>query len=876
MNINLQICRFSNLKTFTANVFLTIALQIISQQMFGQFLDDFSDGDFLSTPAWSGTDSKFTIASLQLRLQAPPANESAYLTTPSKAIDEASWEFFVGMEFNPSATNYTRIYLVSDESNLSNPLNGYFILIGNSNDDVSLYRQTGITVTKIIDGKDGLVDLATISAKIKVSRDHLGRWELFADVGPDENYAHQGTVIDTVHTRSLYFGIFCNYTSTRSDKFFFDDFTVTGIPFLDTLPPAAISVNVKSDTELSLTFTERIDPETALNKNNFTVDHSIGSPANVTLDNKLVILSFAVPFSTEVSYTINISGIRDLAGNIMSDTSIKFLYASQTPALPKDIIFTEIFADPLPKVGLPELEFIEILNRSKHVYNLDGWQIMDESTALILPSIILSPGEYLILSSSAGEYSGYGKVWGDIDFPSLNNSGDVLVLRDVNNSMIDSVHYTDSWYQDDDRKGGGWTLELIDPENLCGDFQNWTSSEDPAGGTPGKKNSVFANKPDLKGPRLISAFPLTSTTVMLTFNEKLDESVPGLNNFSIEPEIGIDKVTFTDRSFTKVQLLFVQDLRPGITYSISIASLFDCSGNPITPEFNKTEFGLPESAEPADIIVNEILFNPRPTGVDFLELVNNSQKFINLKGWSIGNLENGLVTSSNPIIHNDYLLKPGEYLLLTEDISALKGQYTIPGEINVIVVNNLPAFNDDEGSVVILDGHQNIVDFFLYKEDWHSVFINDEQGVSLERITFNGPSNESQNWKSASSMSGFATPGYPNSNALGELSLLNESIVVEPEVFIPLVGQPDFALIRYRFDQGGYVANVKIFDDQGHLIKQIANNDVLGTEGVFRWDGDRDNGNPVRTGYYMVWFEVFDNTGMVKVARKPIAIAARF
>jgi hypothetical protein len=876
MTINLQICRFSNLKTFTAIVFLTIALQIISQQMFGQFLDDFSDGNFSSTPAWSGTDSKFIIDSLQLRLQAPPANEFAYLTTPSNAIDQASWEFSVGMEFNPSASNYTRIYLVSDESNLSNALNGYFILIGNSTDDVSLYRQTGITYTKIIDGTNGLLDLATLSAKIKVSRDHLGRWELFTDVGPGGNYTHQGTVVDTVHTRSTYFGIFCNYTSTRSDKFFFDDFTVRGIPLLDTLPPDIISVNIKSGTELSLTFTERIDPETALNKNNFTVDHSIGSPSNVSLENKLVILSFAIPFSTEFSYTITISGIKDLAGNIMRETSSKFHYATQTPALPKDIIFTEIFADPLPKVGLPELEFIEILNRSQHVYNLDGWHIMDESTTLILPSIILSPGEYLILSSSVAAYSGYGKVWGDNDFPSLNNSGDLLELRDFKNRMIDSLQYTDNWYKGDDQKGGGWTLELIDPENLCGDYENWTSSEDPTGGTPGKKNSVFANKPDLKGPRLISGFPLNSTMVTLTFNEKLDESVPGISSFSIEPEIGIDKVIFVDRSFTKVQLSFVQDLRPGITYSVSVASLFDCSGNPITPDFNQAEFGLPEPADATDIIVNEILFNPRPTGVDFLELVNNSQKFINLRGWSIGNLENGLVSSLKPIIQNDYLFKPGEYLLLTEDINAVKGQYAILEKSNVIVMNNLPSFNDDEGSVAILDENQNIIDYFLYKDDLHSVFINDEQGVSLERIAFNRPSNERQNWKSASSMAGFATPGYPNSNAFGERSLLNESIVVDPEVFIPLVGQPDFTLIRYRFDQGGYVANVKIFDDQGHLIKQIANNEVLGTEGVFRWDGDRDNGNPVRTGYYMIWFEVFDNTGMVKTTRKPIAIAARF
>jgi hypothetical protein len=188
----------------------------------------------------------------------------------------------------------------------------------------------------------------------------------------------------------------------------------------------------------------------------------------------------------------------------------------------------------------------------------------------------------------------------------------------------------------------------------------------------------------------------------------------------------------------------------------------------------------------------------------------------------------------------------------------------------------MPRLNDDKGSVVVIDDQGNIIDHFQYAENLHSVFINDEEGVSLERIALDRPTNESQNWKSASSMAGFATPGYPNSNAIAELSLNEETIKIEPEVFIPLVGQPEFAMIRYKFDKGGYVANVKIFDDQGHLIKRLASNEVLSTEGALRWDGDRDNGNPARIGSYMVWFEVFDNNGEVKTLLKRIAIATRF
>ena len=69
----------------------------------------------------------------------------------------------------------------------------------------------------------------------------------------------------------------------------------------------------------------------------------------------------------------------------------------------------------------------------------------------------------------------------------------------------------------------------------------------------------------------------------------------------------------------------------------------------------------------------------------------------------------------------------------------------------------------------------------------HSVFIKDEEGVSLERIT-NSASDGSQNWKSASASVGFATPGYINSNTI-DPEFVGEPLTVDPESLI-LSGQP--------------------------------------------------------------------------------------
>jgi hypothetical protein len=163
----------------------------------------------------------------------------------------------------------------------------------------------------------------------------------------------------------------------------------------------------------------------------------------------------------------------------------------------------------------------------------------------------------------------------------------------------------------------------------------------------------------------------------------------------------------------------------------------------------------------------------------------------------------------------------------------------------------------------------------LYNKNFHSDLIKDDEGVSLERISYSNPTNDSQNWNSASAQSGFATPGYINSNARPSTPVAQGTVTIEPEIFIPNSGAYDFAKINYAFDQAGYIANIRVVDLEGRSIKTIANNENLGFEGFFRWDGDRDDGSRARMGYYVVWVEVFDTSGTVSNFRKRVVIATR-
>jgi Lamin Tail Domain/Bacterial Ig-like domain len=641
----------------------------------------------------------------------------------------------------------------------------------------------------------------------------------------------------------------------------------------DNQAPKLLTIIVTNDLQIDLQFDEDIDATTAA-ISNFNVNNGIGSPRSLTVSSygKTISLTFTSKFQNGVENTISVSNIKDLAGNKIASTSSSFYYLIPTTPKAKDIIISEIFPDPDPIIGLPAAEFVEIYNRSNEPYDLNGWKISDGSSTAIFTSKILLPNKYLIVTSSFSLtlFSSINNVVGLANFPSLNNSGDLLTLKSKSGLAVDSLNYTFSWYRDEDKANGGWSLELIDPENICGEGNNWIASVDSKGGTPEKQNSVFANKPDLTGPKLLSIAATQSNQLLLAFDEKLEKPLGNLT-FTTTPSIPISTFTLNNSALTEIKIELSQALVLRQLYNLQVSNLRDCAGNFIQLGFDKLDFALPETADSLDILVNEILFNPRPGGVDFVEIYNKSPKYINLRNHQIANYENGVIKSAK-IVPSNLILAPSSFIAFTSDTAILKTQYLMSVSKSFYQMD-LPSFNDDAGSIALVNDKGKVGDYFLYADQFHSPLLKDKEGVSLERISLTQNSNESSNWKSASAASGFATPGYLNSNSRPEAFVNENAIRVEPEIFSLQRSGQDFAKINYRFDQNGFVANVKILDQQGRLIKTITNNETLGFEGFFRWDGDRDDGNKARLGYYLVWVEIFDLTGTVKTFRERVVIA---
>lgn len=545
-----------------------------------------------------------------------------------------------------------------------------------------------------------------------------------------------------------------------------------------------------------------------------------------------------------------------------------------------DIVIDELMADPTPQIALPNNEWIELRNTSSTAFNLLGWRIGD-ATGLsgTMPSYNLLPDSFVIVctASAVAAMSAYGPAIAVTSFPSLDNAGDVIYLRSPQNRIIHTVSYTDAWYQNELKKDGGWTLEMIDTKNPCSGFTNWKASVDVKGGTPARKNSTDAANADATAPQLLRAYATDSVNISLVFDEPLDSlKAATAANYSISDGIGLPQSAITvSPSFDKVTLRLNTPLLRNKVYTITVSAVTDCKANIIGTK-NKARLGLSETADSLAIVINEILFNPKSNGTDYVEIYNRSNKIIDLKQMYIANRNTaGVISSIKPLSADNYLLFPQDFMVITEDPAIVKRDFITQNMDAFVTVASMPSYNDDEGDVVILNAQGNIIDELKYDEKWHFKLIDNREGVALERIDYDAPTQQESNWHSAATSAGYGTPSYKNSQYRLDLQVQG-AITVTPEIVSPdNDGQDDFATIDYSFPAPGYLANITIFDANGRTVRYLQRNALCGIKGNFRWDGLGEKFQKLPVGIYVLFTEVFNLNGKKKQFKNTIVLARK-
>jgi len=217
-----------------------------------------------------------------------------------------------------------------------------------------------------------------------------------------------------------------------------------------------------------------------------------------------------------------------------------------------------------------------------------------------------------------------------------------------------------------------------------------------------------------------------------------------------------------------------------------------------------------------------------------------------------------------------------DFLVLTEDPNTLMWHYPNANTDKIIAVDDLPSFPDKDGDVLLINPDLETYDSLSYTEDQHNPFLEDPEGVSLERISFENPGWESSNWTSSATSKGFATPGNRNSHLIVDFSPLN-MLEVDPTVFIPdNSGVNDFVTIKFDVKNKGYAATLFIVDRFGRKVKTIAERKILPANGFFIWDGSNNSNQRVNMGPYIIYLELLSPDGDHKILRERVVVGNRF
>lgn len=645
----------------------------------------------------------------------------------------------------------------------------------------------------------------------------------------------------------------------------------------DTTPPEIIRSETLDDHSLQIWFNEAVNFKDIIFSTSFElIDENFMLDAAFYGFSEIQRITFSEPMNKGKVYQMKVKGLMDCSGNSIQDTIIYFGLGIE-PGF-NDILITEILADEIPPIGLPESEYIEILNATEKLISFKNSFIYTNSELYELPDRNLLPGKYYILvpGSKFELFGNYPNVMLMDRFPRLNNDGKELAIYNRNNGAIFSLSYNKKWYKFNDKSEGGYSIEMIDIRNPCGDINNWTASVSDNGGTPGEINSVSSDNPDLSGPMVLTAHALEKESITVIFNEKLhagcfQDLEVFVNNHDMAGLWTYDTIVFNS-----LEILLPDEPATTLKYELNLNGIKDCVGNFMEEKANTFQVTVPGDPIPGDVAINEIMFNSKPGGIDWIEIYNRSEKHLDLKDWYLSKEKYPLDDQKYTITKDHIIIKPYSFRVFTSNIDKVIYDFPNTERLNCLEIRNLPGLPDKDGYISIWAPEEIKLETVYYSDEQHNLFLQETEGVSLERISPDIPANDHANWHSASSDSGFGTPTRINSQFSKTGTKANQ-IGIFPKVISPdQDGFDDRLHISIINQKPGYITNIYIYNVRGALIKTLVKGRLLGTDEDISWDGFIDNGSIADPGHYILLLELFHPDGDMFMEKRNFVVARKF
>jgi hypothetical protein len=787
---------------------------------------------------------------------------------------QTTWQFSIRYKNKPSANNNWAVMLSCSNMPGEDKLMDFALVLGvnyrGSDDEIHLWKQQGENIENIVttgfNWEDNIEQNTPVS--FRITRTAWGFITVEIDT-MDENFFTIGQASEPQIAESGLFVLYYKYSSSCDRGLCFDNLKIEGKFSNDLTVPLVNFVHILSSRRLIVEFNEIVR---LIEKCNFCVEGA-GCVSSDNFLGKYFELILPFDLTPGHKYYLQIPEISDMYGNkISAGMQIKDFYY---PAV-YDVVINEILADPLPPVLLPQAEFVEIVNTTREEISLYDWKLFVNDKKSVIPQKIIGAGEYLILCNedSINDFKDYkDKVVGLVNFHSLRNDGAEIILSEPTGRLIHTVNYNDNWYESDEKRGGGWSLEMIDPLNPCNTSGNWKESVDYRGGTPGEVNSVYSGNLLNTSPKLLRAAIADSGALVLYFSEPMDSTTIASPDFYfIDHDIGAPfrcqpKWPVADN----VELLFNNGFEKGIEYEVTITSdLCDCAGKPINGS-QSVRFQVPELADSNDIVINEIMFDPQQNYDEYIELYNHSNKTIDIKDYQLMVGYNG---EAKVIITNEYYpLPPETYIVLSREYSGIDNENEFEHLERVVKMPDMHVLPNDGSAIYFFNAEGKTIDIVNYSPSYHHRLITESKGVSLERISPDVSGLEPNNWQSASFDVGYKTPATKNSQS--EFKKNKNGLVIIPEtIILDADGLGDELSICYQMDDPGYMARIIVFDIQGNSRFILANGSLLGTEGCYYFEGKDEAGEVLQTGYYVILFDAYNLSGK-RFKDKKVFVVAR-
>lgn len=474
---------------------------------------------------------------------------------------------------------------------------------------------------------------------------------------------------------------------------------------------------------------------------------------------------------------VNFSEDQSLTNNIL----IKQFTVSPPGNNFNDIVINEIMY--APSSGEPE--WLEIFNTTSNSINLKNWKLSDASTTVTITNQdkLIDANSYLVISRDSSILNYYNVPSQIIitNIPSLNNTGDAVVIKDPLETQIDSVSYLPTW----GGNFGGKSLERISADALSNDPVNWGSSISNNKATPGSVNSITPKDNDLTISSFKSENDFGIIGDEILFNVIVKNI--GLNN-SANFSVNLYRDLNADSIAQQSELISSQVglmINPGDSSSFNFITTDFVDGKNIfiaivdaaldddtTNNFSyKNIPGVSINEVRNDIVINEIMYAPTSPQPEWIEIYNRSDKSINLKNYKIADASDTvkIITQSVTINTNEFFVIAKDTLIFT--------YYNINSGY---VLAAFPTLNNTNDKVILLDSLNRIIDSLFYSSSWGG-----SNNKSLERVDVTLSSTDSSNWRSSKSIFN-ATPGTYNSVTQKDFDLLADDILFTPK--FPFVG----------------------------------------------------------------------------------------